>query len=99
MPHYFQFYEDFENNETRFDIQYAAQHLQKPFLIIQGTNDDAVRDKEAFLLHEWCKKSELFIMKNANHVFGAKEPWDEENLPSDLEEATNSIINFIRKNL
>lgn len=99
MPHYFQFYEDFENNETRFDIQYAAQHLQKPFLIIQGTNDDAVRDKEAFLLHEWCKKSELFIMENANHVFGAKEPWDEENLPGDLEEATNSIINFIRKNL
>ena len=99
MPHYFQFYEDFESNETRFDIQYAAQHLQKPFLIIQGTNDDAVRDKEAFLLHEWCKKSELFIMENANHVFGAKEPWDEENLPGDLEEATNSIINFIRKNL
>lgn len=99
MPHYFQFYEDYEKNETRFDIQYAAQHLQKPFLVIQGTNDDAVKDKEAFLLHDWCKKSELLIMENANHVFGAKEPWDEENLPSDLEKATNSIINFIRKKL
>ena len=71
----------------------------KERLIIQGTNDEAVKDKEAFLLNEWCKTSELFIMENANHVFGAKEPWDEENLPGDLEEATNSIINFIRKNL
>ena len=35
MPHYFQFYEDFEKNENRFDIQYAAQHLEKPFLIVQ----------------------------------------------------------------
>lgn len=95
MPQYFQFYEDFEKNEKRFDIQYAAQHLEKPYLIIQGTNDNAVKDKEAGLLHEWCKTSELLIIDGANHTFGAKEPWTETKLPFDLQLATDAIIRFI----
>ncbi len=97
MPHYFQFFEDFEKNEKRFDIQYAAQHLEKPFLIVQGTNDDAVKDKEAYLLNEWCKTSELVFIENANHTFGAKEPWTEEELPADLEAAVLAMTSFISK--
>ena len=95
MPHYFQFYEDFEKNERRFDIQYAAQHLEKPLLIIQGTNDEAIKDKEAQLLNEWCKRSDLVMLENANHTFGAKEPWTEDQLPADLEIATTNMINFL----
>jgi len=98
MPHYFQFFEDFENNERRFDIQYAAQHFEKPLLIIQGTNDDAVKDKEAALLHEWAKNSELEMIENANHTFGAKEPWEGNVLPEDLNTATSQIIAFIKMN-
>ncbi len=98
MPHYFQFFEDFENNEKRFDIQHAAQHLQKPFLIVQGTKDDAVKDKEAILLNEWGKTSELILIENANHTFGAKEPWTEDELPADLEKATSAMMTFIKKN-
>lgn len=98
MPHYFQFFEDFENNERRFDIQYAAQHFEKPFLIIQGTNDDAVKDKEAALLHEWAKNSELKMIENANHTFDAKEPWQENELPEDLEMAIFSMIDFLKTN-
>ena len=97
MPHYFQFFEDFEQNEERFDIQYAAQHLEKPFLIVQGTNDEAVKDKEALLLNEWCKTSELVTIENANHTFGAKEPWTEEELPADLEKAVLAMTSFISK--
>jgi dipeptidyl aminopeptidase/acylaminoacyl peptidase len=99
MPHYFQFFEDFESNEQRFDIQHAAQHLVKPFLIIQGTDDDAVRDKEAFLLNEWCKTSELLLLENANHVFGAREPWTENELPNHLKEATSTMIEFIKNHI
>lgn len=97
MPHYFQYYEDFLAHEDQFDIQYAAQHLQKPFLIIQGTNDDAVKDKEAFLLHEWCKTSELFLLDNENHTFGAKEPWSESQLPEGLKIATEKALQFIKE--
>ena len=97
MPHYFQFFEDFEKNEERFDIQYAAQHLDKPLLIVQGTNDEAVKDKEALLLNEWCKTSERVTIENANHTFGAKEPWTEEELPADLEKAVLAMTSFISK--
>ena len=99
MPHYFQFFEDFERNEQRFDIQHAAQHLVKPFLIIQGTDDDAVKDKEAFLLNEWCKTSELLVLENANHVFGAKEPWTENGLPDQLNKATSLATDFLKAHL
>lgn len=96
MPHYFQFFEDFEKNEDRFDIQHAAQHLQKPLLIIQGTNDEAVKDKEAFLLHEWAKNSELIEIPNANHTFGAVEPWEENKLPPDLNKAILTALLFLK---
>lgn len=95
MPHYFQYYEDFADNEERFTIQRAAQNLKKPYLIIQGTNDDAVKDKEAFLLNEWCRNSELLIVEDANHVFGAKEPWEENELPNDLNFIIEKTIDFI----
>ncbi len=99
MPHYFQFFQDFEENEKRFDIQYAAQHLEKPFLIIQGTDDDAVKDKESLLLHEWSKNSTLEMIQAANHTFGASEPWKEKRLPEWLDKATEFAIDFMKLNL
>ena len=98
MPHYYQFYEDFKQNEERFTIQYCAQHLQKSVLIIQGTEDEAVKDKEAFLLNNWCKESELYIIDGANHTFGAKEPWHSDDLPPDLDNAVMHSITFICEN-
>lgn len=97
MPHYYQFYEDYKENEQRFSVQYAAQHLEKPFLILQGTDDEAVKDKEAFLLNEWCKNSELVILKGANHVFGAKEPWTSTEMPEDLAKAVSHSIEFLQE--
>lgn len=99
MPHYYQFYEDYRTNEQRFSVQYAAQHLDKPLLIVQGSNDDAVKDKEAFLLSEWCKNSQLEILEGANHTFGASEPWKDKELPSHLSRATSLMTEFFKQNL
>ncbi len=99
MPHYFQFYEDYKQNEDRFSVQYSAQHLEKPMLIIQGTDDAAVKDKEAYLLNEWCKGSELIILDGANHTFGATEPWTQATLPPDLQTSTDKIIEFLKNKL
>lgn len=98
MPHYYQFYENYKENEDRFSVQYAAQHLNKPFLIIQGTEDAAVKDKEAFLLNEWCSDSVLEIIGNANHTFGATEPWNSHELPNHLAEAIDKCLNFLQRN-
>ncbi|MBU8882861.1 dienelactone hydrolase family protein [Kaistella sp. DKR-2] len=96
MPHFYQFYEDFKMHEERFTIQHAAQNLVKPYLIIQGNDDEAVKDKEADLLHKWCKNSELFLMENTNHTFGTKEPWAYDELPEDLAKAIKKSVQFLQ---
>lgn len=98
MPHYYQFFEDYKANEESFNIQYASQHMEKPTLVVKAGSDETVKDNEAELLHEWNKDSELVVIENASHTFGAREPWTENTMPSDLEKATASIINFLQAN-
>ncbi|HBN6701374.1 DUF1749 domain-containing protein [Elizabethkingia anophelis] len=95
MPHYWQFYENFKEYESELDIQKAAQNLQKPYLIVHGTEDEAVKTKEAELLHKWAKNSELIIIDGADHVFGGREPWNSDVLPEDLEKVVNYSIEFL----
>lgn len=95
MPHYFSFYEDYVAHEAKLDIQYAAQHLKKPTLIIHGTADEAVSEREADLLQQWIKGAEIVKIVNGNHVFGGKHPWDEKKLPHDLQEVVNHTVKFI----
>ncbi|MDR6405973.1 MULTISPECIES: S9 family peptidase [Chryseobacterium] len=95
MPHYYQFYEDFEQNVHRFDVERAAEMAKAHFLIIHGTNDESVSVKNAEHLHILNPNSELFLIENANHTFGAKEPWDENNLPEDLNKVVEKSIEFI----
>ena len=99
MPHDFQLYQNYKENEERLNIQYAAQHLEKPFLIVHPAEDETVKEKEAFLLHEWCKASELKMIPDANHSFGSSEPWDEDFLPEHLEAAVAEIIEYLKKKL
>lgn len=98
MPHYFSFWTDFEANEQALTIQYAAQNLRKPVLLINGTEDQAVGVKEAELLHLWIKDSDLFIVEGADHVFGARHPYEEKLLPSDLQRVVDRTIEFMKKN-
>ena len=95
MPHFIQFYEDFKQNEKRLTIKRAVENLQIPHLIIHGNNDTSILVREAEIQHQWNSKSRLEIIEEANHVFGAKHPWDEKEIPKKLEEATNLCISFL----
>jgi len=95
MPHNWQFYEDFAANEKRLTIKRAAQKLKKPFLIIHGEADTSVPLKEAIALHQWSGNSQLYKISEANHVFGAKHPWEENSLPNHLENVVQKTIWFI----
>ncbi|MGG5507987.1 MULTISPECIES: alpha/beta hydrolase family protein [unclassified Myroides] len=97
MPHYFSFWTDFEANEQALTIQYAAQNLRKPVLLVNGTADPAVGVKEAELLHLWIKDSTLFLVEGADHVFGARHPYEQEQLPSDLQRVVDRTIEFMKK--
>ncbi|UCA59429.1 prolyl oligopeptidase family serine peptidase [Chryseobacterium rhizoplanae] len=97
MPHYYQFYEDYEKNIHRFDVERATEMAKAYMLIIHGTEDEAVNVKHAEHLHILNPNSELFLIEGGNHTFGAKEPWNNPELPDDLNKVTEKCIDFLLK--
>jgi pimeloyl-ACP methyl ester carboxylesterase len=95
MPHFYQFYEDFDKNENRLTIARAVKKLQIPHLIIHGDNDTSVSINEAISQHKWNPKSQLEIIKGANHVFGTSHPWKESKLSNELEIVTQRCFEFL----
>ena len=96
MPHFYQFYEDFIENEERLTIKRAVENLEIPYLIIHGDNDTSVFIDEAKNLHSWNSKSQFKIIKNANHVFNTSHPWGKENLSEELKKVTQLCIDFLK---
>lgn len=99
MPHYYQFYEDFENNIHRFDVERATEMAKAHVLIIHGTQDESVSVKNAEHLHILNPNSELFLVEHADHTFGSKEPWTETELPEHLKKVTEKCIHFISEKM
>ena len=95
MPHYFQFYTNFKDNEARLTIKKAVEKLNIPHLIIHGENDVVVPPKEAENLHAWNPKSTLVMMENMNHPLGCTQPWTHATMPEHLEIAVKKTIEFI----
>lgn len=98
MPHRFSFYEDFEANEERLTISKAVRSLDKPFLIIHGTDDPTVNVDNAEHLKEWYPNSELVLLEGADHVFGGSHPWEKEELPTDFLSIVEKVSSFIHTN-
>ena len=96
MPHYFQFYEDYQNNKKRLDIELASKSLSIPHLIIHGDKDTSIKSSEAELIHQWSNNSKLSIIKNANHVFSVSHPWNDRNLPIEFETVIQRILDFLK---
>ena len=95
MPHYFQFYTNFKENEERLTIRNAVSKIKIPHLIIQGEIDDTVLPQEAKNLHSWNPKSELIMVEEMNHSLGSEQPWNESKMPVHLEEVVKISIDFI----
>jgi pimeloyl-ACP methyl ester carboxylesterase len=96
MPHFYQFYQDFQKNEQRLNIQKATQNLKIPFLIIHGNKDTSVSIKEAENLHKWNPKSSFQTIENADHVFNVSHPWKQETVSEELEEVIKWCITFLK---
>ena len=96
MPHYFQFYTNFKENESSLTIKTAAQELAIPYLIVHGSQDETVSIKEAESLDNWCNESRLEIIHGANHSFGSSQPWEKSSLPEHLSVALDFSLDFIK---
>jgi len=87
----------------KWNPQTEIAKIKTPVLILNGTKDLQVTEKEAALLHKAQPASEMVIINNMNHVLKNIEK-DADNLPSynnpDLPvhpELTTSIVAFLKK--
>jgi len=96
MPHFYQMHEDYMENLHIFDIPMMAKKLSIPWLIVHGTSDEAVGFSEAEELRDFNSKAEFEVMEGVNHVFGAKHPWTENELPEDLNKVLTRVNGFLK---
>lgn len=96
MPLNYSLYEDYQKHLDKLYIQSAVIKINIPFLIIHGRNDETVPVSAAYEMNDWNKDcTEIYIVEGANHVFGAKHPWDSERLPDHTEEVMHKTLNFL----
>jgi uncharacterized protein len=95
MPLYRVFYDTTIENKNKLDIKQALKRINIPYLVIHGTNDEAVNYKDAQTINANCNTSQLLMIDNANHTFDGKHPWLEESLPKDAKIIINATINFL----
>ncbi|GAA4310698.1 alpha/beta fold hydrolase [Pontixanthobacter gangjinensis] len=96
LPHHYQFYKNFREHRERLNIKKAAKKLQIPHLIAHGSSDTSVSIGEAGNLFEWSPAPKLLLVENADHVFGTKHPWEEEELPKVFRHVIDKSIDFMK---
>ena len=96
MPLYYQFYQDYIANKSKFSIPNACRMLSMPTLIIHGDSDQTVDYSEAIELHTSVKNARLLQVPNSDHVFNAKHPFDEKLIPNQLKIVIDESISFLK---
>ncbi len=99
MPLFFQLHEDFVVHESAFDIEAQLASFRKPFLIVHGSNDPAVSVAMAQELKSWAAHAELFLIPEANHVFGGSHPYTLESLPLHAQIMVDKSIQFLKEKI
>lgn len=95
MPLHLEVLNDMENNKERYSLANASNKLQIPYLIIQGTDDAAVKMEEFNLLKKHFHKAVNFTIANANHVFGGSHPLLDKELPEHTQELIQVTKDFL----
>lgn len=83
-------------NKERLNVLKAAKALSIPYLIIHGTNDEAVDKKEAEQLHHSAKNSKLLLVAGASHTFGVSHPFTASSLPEHAQQVIQRTIAFFK---
>lgn len=97
LPHHFQFYENFKNNEERLTISRAVKNLKIPHLIVHGSNDTSVPISDSGKLFEWSPFPDLLLVESADHVYGISHPWNGAELPKEFSYVIDRTLKFLEK--
>ncbi len=96
LPQNFSLYTDYIKNKEKLDLEKASKTLTISVSIFHGEQDNSVDPSEGALLASWVN-TDLNLIKNTDHVFGAKHPWLESELPQKLEELCIKTLAFLLK--
>mgnify|MGYP003967229777 FL=1 len=96
MPMYYQFYEDCIKNSKRIDIKIACKNLNIPHLVIHGTDDPTVSINDANDFKKWNSNTEIFEIKDANHVFGIMHPYSLDKYPKHFQITLDKTFEFLK---
>jgi pimeloyl-ACP methyl ester carboxylesterase len=67
--------EDFEANRGSLDVLAAAGRLDRPWLIVHGTDDETVGVQDARALARMAPHARLLLVEATGHTFGAVHPF------------------------
>lgn len=96
MPMYYQSYQDFYDNADRLDIPKAAKNIKAPLLIVHAEDDPIVYADSAEEMNRLNPDSELMLLPEGGHTFGAKHPWESEELPQPADQVIARSIAFLK---
>ena len=96
MPMYYQFYEDCIKNSKRIDIKIACKNLNIPHLVVHGTDDPTVSISDAHDFKKWNSNTEIFEIKDANHVFGIMHPYSLDDYPQHFQLTLDKTFKFLK---
>ena len=95
--HNWNFWEDFEAQKAKLDIEHAVRQFSGRTFIAHGTSDQAVDFSHAERLAKWAQHPTLMMGEEMGHTFGAKEPWTDAFLPEATEALTQTTLRFLEE--
>ena len=96
MPHLYSQYESFIENENQLNIKEHCKSSVVPTIVIHGTEDTSVFPTEGEEICKWLN-IDLTSIPDANHTFGAAQPWSSNQMPAHLLQACQLTLNFFKK--
>lgn len=97
LYHDINWYNDFKTNEERLYIRQAAKQFDRPLFVAHSLDDPAVHVSAGMKLNKWVRNSEFLLLDEGGHTFGSAQPWEDAELPTELEKVVNANIDFIQK--
>lgn len=80
LPQDYELYLDYQRNKEKLDILGAVKEIGERIHIFHGDEDTSVPLAEAYEL-QLASGTKVTEIKGADHVFGARHPWVNEQLP------------------
>ena len=99
LPMDFEIVEDVLANGDRFDIRVAAAALERPWLLIHGTDDETIPLAEGRELAALATapEFEMLFIEGASHTFGARHPWIGHT--KETEQMFSATVSFLSRHL